>query len=150
MKQVARDVTSVVGVTPAVKTTTTLSSACDLAGYEGCLVRLHTGAFGDVQSSSIYIEAELQDSDDNGTYAAVADALVDFPSAFGARTGHATGTFFQSKTDAAADTAGLYEIGYHGQKRYLKVNLRFTGSHSTGTICGVSFNRMLACSEPVR
>jgi hypothetical protein len=150
MRQVVRDVTAVVGIAPATKTTTTLSSACDLAGYEGCLVRFHCGTFGDTQSGSVYIEAELQDSDDNSTYAAVANAYVSFPSAYSARTGTAVGTFFQSKTTGAADTAGLYDVGYAGAKRYLKVNVRMTGTHTNGTPMTVSFTRMLPKDAPAQ
>ena len=150
MIQTVRDCTSVAGLAPAVRTSTALSSACDLAGYEGCIARVHIGTFGDVQSGSLYIEAEMQDSDDNSTYAAVADSLVDFPSAFSARTGNATGTFFQSKTTGAADTAGLYEVSYHGAKRYVKVNIRLTGTHSTGTPSAVSFTRLLPRDKPAR
>ena len=126
-------------IAPAVQTATVLSSKCDLAGFEACTVKVHVGTFGDAQSATIYIEAELQDSDDDSSYAAVADVNLDFPSAFSARTGHATGTFLQTKTTAAHDLAGLYEVGYHGAKRYLKVNLRLTGSHSTGTPVSASF-----------
>jgi hypothetical protein len=150
MRQVVRDCSSVSGTAPILKSATVLGSACDLLGFEGCIARFHCGVFGDSQSATVYIEAELQDSDDGVTYAAVADALLDFPSAFAARTGHAVGTFFQSKTDAAADTAGLYEIGYRGAKRYLKVNIRLTGTHTSGTIVSASFLRMLPREAPAR
>jgi len=150
MKQVVRDTTSVSGLAPAVRTATALSASCDLAGYEGCTARIHVGTFGTSQSASVYIEAEVQDSDDDSTYAAVANANLDFPSAFSARTGTAVGTFFQSKTDAAADAAGLYEVGYHGLKRYVKVNVRFTGTHGTGTPTAVSFTRALPRDCPAR
>jgi hypothetical protein len=150
MKQVVRDVTSVAGLAPVLRNTTVLGSACDLQGYEGAIARIHIGVFGDVQSGSVYIEAELQDSDDDSSYAAVADTLLDFPSAFSARTGHAVGTFCQTKTDAAHDLAGLYEVGYHGAKRYLKINVRLTGTHTTGTILSAGFTRMLPCDLPAR
>ena len=57
-----------------------------------------------------------------------------------ARVGTATGTFFQSKTTGASDAAGLYEVGYRGSMRYLKVNLRLTGTHTNGTPTSVSFS----------
>lgn len=150
MRQVIRDCTSVAAVAPVLRNTTVLSSACDLAEYEGVIARIHIGAFGDSQSGSVYIEAELQDSDDNITYGPVADASVDFPAAFSARTGNATGTFCQTKTDAAHDLAGLYEVGYRGIKRYLKINVRLTGTHTVGTILSAGFTRMLPRDLPAR
>src|SRR5690348_2462596 len=111
------------GLAPAVRTATALSSACDLQGFESVVARVHIGTFGDVQSGSLYIEAELQESSDNSTYTAVADADLLFPSGRSAATGTATGTFVQTKTTGKADTAGVYEVGYAGTKRYLKVNM---------------------------
>ena len=89
------------------------------------------------------IWAELQESDDDSTYTAVADAALEFPlwQGLAARVGTATGTFFQSKTTGAADVAGLYEVGYRGSKRYIKVNVRLTGTHTNGTPTAVSFSQ---------
>lgn len=131
----------VVGLAPAVRTATALSAACDMQGFESVAVRFHSGTFGDTASATLYTEAELQESDDNSTYTAVADSDLLFPSGKSARTGNATGTFFQSKTTGgAADTAGLYEVGYRGSKRYLKVNVRLTGTHTNGTPTAVQFS----------
>jgi hypothetical protein len=118
---------------PAVRTATAAGTGIDLKDFRSAIAVFHCGTFGDTQSGSVYIEAELQDSDDNSTFAAVADANLAFPSGKSARTGTATGTFFQSKTTGAADAAGLYEVGYKGLKRYLRVNVRYTGTHSIGT-----------------
>jgi len=127
---------------PAVRTTTTLSTKADTQGFESVIARIHIGTYGDAQSGSVYMEAELQESDDDSTYTAVADADLLFPVAQGkaARTGTATGTFFQSKTTGANDAAGHYDVGYRGSKRYLKINLRFTGTHSTGTPSSATFS----------
>jgi hypothetical protein len=132
-KALVKELKTTAVVAPAVVTSTTLSSACDLQYFEGAVARFHCGTFGDTQSATVYIEAELQESDDNSTYTAVPNASLVFPGSGVARTGHAVGTFFQSKTTAAADTAGLYEVSYLGQKRYLKINVRLTGTHSNGT-----------------
>lgn len=129
------------GLAPAVRTATALGSAFDVRGYKSVIARVHLGTFGDTQSGSIYIEAELQESDDNSTYTAVADADLLFlaSSARAAFTGTAVGTFVQTKTTAGADVAGLYAVGYRGSKRYLKVNMRLTGTHTNGTPSAVSF-----------
>lgn len=122
-----------IGLVPVKVTATQLSSSIDLAGYHGAVVALLIGAFGDVQSGTIYMEGELQESNDDSTYTAVADADLLFPPSDAARAGTAVGTFFQSKTTAAHDLSGIYTVGYRGNKRYLKCNLRLTGTHSTGT-----------------
>ena len=140
-KALIKELKPVAGLAPAVVTSTQLSSACDLQYFEGAIARVHVGTFGDVQSATVYFEAELQDSDDDSTYAAVANALLVFAGTGSARTGHAVGTFFQSKTTGAADTAGLYEVGYIGTKRYLKINVRVTGTNSTGTPVSASFTK---------
>lgn len=134
-----KDIKAVAGIAPQVATATVLSAACDTQYFNGVKARVHIGTFGDSQSSSVYMEAELQDSDDNSTYAAVANALLAFPSTLAVRAGHAVGTFFQSKADAAADAAGLYEVSYLGNKRYLKINLRLTGTHTNGTPVAAGF-----------
>lgn len=139
-RDLVHNIKPVMGLAPAVRTATALSAACDMQGFEAVVARFQSGSFGDTASGSLYTEAELQESDDNSTYTAVADADLLFPSGKSARTGTATGTFFQSKTTGAADTAGVYEVGYRGSKRYLKVNVRLTGTHTNGTPTAVTFS----------
>lgn len=130
-------------------TATTLSAKADLRAYESVVATLDVGAFGDSQSGSVYFEGEVQESADDVTYAAVADSDLLFPvnrispltNGYKARTGTATGTFFQSKTTGSADISGVYQVGYRGSKRYIKVNIRVTGSNSTGTVFSVVFQR---------
>lgn len=149
-RDLVHNLSPVVGLAPAVRTATALSSACDTRGFESVVVRFHSGTFGDTASGSLYTEAELQESDDNSTYTAVANTDLLFPSGKSARTGNATGTFFQSKTTGAADTAGLYEVGYIGSKRYLKVNLRLTGTHTNGSPTAVTFSLGHAVYNPAQ
>lgn len=122
-----------IGLVPVKVTATQLSGKIDLAGFHGASIALMIGAYGDAQSGTVYMEGELQESNDDTTYTAVADADLLFPPGDAARTGTATGTFFQSKTTAADDLSGIYTVGYRGSKRYLKVNLRLTGTHTNGT-----------------
>ena len=121
------------GVLPVKVTGTTLSAALDLAGFHAASIALMIGAYGDVQSGTVYMEGELQESADNVTYTPVADLDLLLPPGDAVRVGTATGTFFQSKTTGATDLSGVYTVGYRGNKRYLKVNLRLTGAHATGT-----------------
>lgn len=128
------------GLAPAVRTATALSSACDTQGFESVVARVDIGTFGDVQSGSLYIEAELQESSDNSTYTAVADSDLILATGRSAITGTATGTFVQTKTTGSNDLTNVYEAGYRGSKRYLKVNMRLTGTHTNGTPSAVTFD----------
>lgn len=133
---------SVVGLVPATRTATALSSVCDTQGYEAANARFFVGAFGDTASATVFMEAELQESSDNVTYTAVADADMLFPPGAVLKVGTVAtgGVFMQSKTTAANDLGSLiYEAGYRGNKRYLKVNLRLTGTHTNGTPTAVEF-----------
>lgn len=141
------------GLAPAVKSGTStafLSSACDTQGFQSAVIRFNCGTFGDTQSATVYIEAEVQDSPDGVTYSAVPNTSVQFPGAQVARTGHATGTFFQSQTTGANDGAGIYEVGYIGPNRYLKVNIRLTGANTVGTPLSVEFDLSNADFQPAQ
>ncbi len=104
----------------------TLSAAVDLAGYDGCLLIASIGESGDTLGAALHIQCEVQDSDDDSTYAAVADAKLT-----NTVTGSATGTF--CKVDAAAEDDAAFMTQYNGAKRYVKVNVNRTGNHATGT-----------------
>lgn len=143
-RDLVHNLSPVSGLAPAVKSGTStafLSSACDCQGFQSVVARFNCGTFGDSQSSSVYIEAEVQDSPDGVTYSPVPNSSLQFPGSQVARTGHATGTFFQSQTTGAADTAGIYEVGYIGPNRYIKVNVRLTGANTVGTPMTVEFSR---------
>lgn len=125
---------------PAVRTATVASASLDLQGFHGAVARFYIGTFGDVQSGSIYTEAELQVSNDNSTWIAAADADCLLPPGDAMRTAlgttAASGCFFTSKTTSAVDLAGMYSVGYLGTYRYIRVNVRFTAA-STGSPCAV-------------
>ena len=72
---------------------------------------------------------EVQESDDDSTYTAVADAdLSD------SVTGTNTGTF--AVIDDAAEDDAVYSTKYIGNKRYVKVVANLTGTHTNGTPLG--------------
>jgi hypothetical protein len=142
------DTKTVLGLAPANRTATALSAACDLSNFKGAAATVCIGTFGDTQSASIFIEAELQESDDNVTYTPCPNANLQLKAGRSVLTGTATGTFMQTKTGAGADTAGLYEAGYLGNKRYLKVNMRLTGTHTVGTPSAVIFRLGEASVKP--
>lgn len=80
-------------------------------GYQDAMIVVHTGTITDGTHT-----IEVQDSDDNTTFAAVAD------------------TYLQGAEPAivAADDNKLFEIGYKGLKRYLRVAVTAAGTTSGG------------------
>jgi hypothetical protein len=128
---------------PQTLTTTTLSSKIDLQDASDAMIEATIGVQGDTLSGSIYWELELQDSNDDSTYTAVVDANISNP--VSGRT--ATGTM--AAIVASAGCSQVYLAAYRGNKRYVKLNIRATGSHSTGTIIGVTGFGWVNRAQPV-
>jgi hypothetical protein len=128
---------------PQTLTGTTLSSKIDLQDASDCMIEATIGVQGDTLSGSIYWEFELQDSPDDITYTAVVDANISSPVA--GRT--ATGTM--AAIVASAGCSQVYLAAYRGNNRYVKVNVRATGSHSTGTIIGLTGFGWVNRAQPV-
>ncbi len=119
----------------AVKTAAANGTGVDLKGFEEATAIVDVGAEGDTLSSSIYFEISLEHSDDDSTYtdcvqADVINGTID-----------AGGIWLKldGTTGGDPDTAGGdWQIGYVGGKRYLRLVLAKTGTHSNGTpISGV-------------
>lgn len=113
-------------IKPQVATATVLSDAVAIGDYEGALIVANVGASGDTLSGTVYLEIEVQESDDDSTYTAAANASIIGSTV----TGHATGTI--AKIDAAAEDECRVICGYKGTAKYLKINVRLTGSHTNG------------------
>lgn len=98
----------------------------DLQGYNACEFVVNVGASGDTLSGSLKLDLKLQHGDlANGTdMAAVADA--DLLGTF------ATGAIFATIDDPAEDSA-VFQVGYIGSKRYVRVFVDTTGTHTNGT-----------------
>jgi hypothetical protein len=127
---------------PAVINSDTSSSAIDMAGYQELLAVVNVGLSADTLNGSNYIYLELQHSDTDSGYAACADADIVNPV-----TGANTGTF--AKIDDPAEDETVYFTAYKGNKRYLKVVVNFTGTHSTGTPIGITAIKGQAGAMPV-
>lgn len=111
---------------PDTVTTDTATGYVDMQGFNSCLFVVSVGASGDTLSSSVKIELEVQDGDTTTSFAAVADSAVRT-----AITGTTTGTF--AVIDAATEDDAVYTCQYVGNKRYAKVNINVTGTHTNGT-----------------
>lgn len=107
-------------ILPVKATATTNGSAVDMAGFEGALMVAEIGQSGDTLSSSVYMTVKFQDSDDGTTFADISDSLL---------TGGANSVVI----DSASEDETVIARGYIGSKRYLRVAVNFTGTHTNGT-----------------
>ena len=103
---------------PETRTSTANGTGVDLQGYHSALVLINCGTWTDG-----VFTFEVQESDDDSTYAAVASAELD-------------GT--EPVVDAADEDEVIHTIGYQGDARYIRVIVTVTGSPSTGMDFGAS------------
>lgn len=117
---------------PAVRTADANATGVDGRGYASVIHQVHMGASGDTLSGSVYVEYELEHSDDNSSWSDCADTDLQNPDTgeSGAVTGNNTGTF--AKVDDAAEDSTLLAIRYVGTKRYSRVVVNVTGTHTNG------------------
>lgn len=126
----------------AVTNSDTNCTSVDMKGYESLMFVVNVGASADTINGSNYIELEVEDSSDDSTFSDCADAdILDSVSATN------NGTF--GLIDAASEDEATFKVGYVGDKRYVRVVLSFTGTHSTGTPISVDAIRGNAAVKPV-
>ena len=114
----------------AVKTAAENGSGIDLQGFEEATAVVSVGAEGDTLSGSVYFEVSLEHSDDDSTYtdcvqADIVNGTID-----------AGGIWLKldGTTGGDPDTAGgQWQVGYVGGKRYVRLVLAKTGTHTNGT-----------------
>ena len=133
MKDMSNTIATAVSIKNAVKTAAENGTGVDLQGYESATVLVDVGAEGDTLSSSVHFEVSLEESDDNSTFTDVAQAsIIDGTIASG-------GIFLKLDGTTGGDpdtTGGIFRVGYVGNKRYIRVVLAKTGTHSNGTPIG--------------
>ena len=114
----------------AVKTAGANGTGIDLQGFEEATAVVSVGAEGDTLSGSIYFEVSLEHSDDDTTYTDCVQAdVVNGTIAAGGIWLKLDGT-----TGGDPDSTGdQWQLGYVGGKRYVRLVLAKTGTHSNGT-----------------
>jgi hypothetical protein len=115
---------------PAVRNADANSTAVDMLGFESVVFVVDMGNSADTLSGTNKIELELEESDDDSSFTDCADADV-----VGYVDGTNDGTF--AVVDAPAEDSTVFKCGYRGVKRYVRVVLNFSGTHTTGTPVGV-------------
>lgn len=114
----------------AVKTTGANGSTVDLQGFENATAVVTVGAEGDTLAANLYFTVALQHSDDNSAWSNTTQTdIVNGTIA-------ADGIFLKldGTTGGNPDTTGgEWQVGYVGGKRYVRLVLAKSGTHSTGT-----------------
>lgn len=105
---------------PAARTASANGTGVDLANYDAAVALIHAGTWTDGTHTF-----ELQDSDDNASFTAVADAYL-------------SGT--EPVVSSAPTASQVYRVGYHGIRRYLRVVVTAAGT-TTGAVYGASIVR---------
>jgi hypothetical protein len=93
--------------------TAIVSTVADLKGYDAAMLAINIGANTDANATFAVL---IEDSDDNSTYAAVADEYLNGTEAL-------AGFAFDDDNE-------LRKIGYVGIKRYLRATITPTGNDS--------------------
>lgn len=99
-------------------------------GFASALVEFLVGASGDTLSGSVFAELEVQETDDDpgGSPTWTPVPNLELTNYIDGAT--AVGTI--AKIDAAGKTGQTYKVGYVGHKRYIRGQIRLTGTHTSG------------------
>lgn len=119
--------------------------AVDGQGYDSVEHVVYVGISGDTLSGSVLINLRIQ----AGTLADSSD-MADVNSAtdlIGVSADLTTGIF--ATVDDPAEDDAVFKIGYRGVKRYTRVLLDVTGTHTNGTPCAAIAMRGHAHITPV-
>lgn len=106
----------------------TTTGAVDTQGYEAVTFLVNIAAVGDTAGGA-YFDCEVQESDTttDGDFTAVAAASLSDTAVSGVKTN------VFAHIDGLSDGSQIYTVGYLGTKRYVRLKLDFSGTHSTGT-----------------
>jgi hypothetical protein len=96
---------------PAARTASGNGTGVDLAGFDKAVVVVHTGTITDGTHT-----IEVQESDDNSAFTAVADADLDG----------------SEPAIGGSNDNTIYEIGYRGIKRYIRAAVTVAGATTGG------------------
>lgn len=105
-----------VSLAPASRTAAADGTGVDLANFDAAMVIINAGASGGTTPSFTF---EVQDSDDNSTFAAVDSDYLD-------------GT---EPVVTGSNDETVYTLGYHGIKRYLRVTIEAATGTSPTLVC---------------
>lgn len=110
---------------PAVRTADATGLTIDRQGYNSLTFAIMVGVGGITFDATNKIEFIMEESDDDSTWTACADAAI-----LGV-DGTSSGIVKALVAEHAA--AAVYSYGYRGAKRYARIKQDHSGTHGTGT-----------------
>lgn len=131
MKDLHSNIKVAEGLAPIVLTADQNCATIDRQGFESVEHIVMLGATGDTLSGSVYIDLVLQDSDDGSTWGDVTAANDVIVGGDGVSTAPDANGIFATIDDNAEDDRH-FRIGYRGGKRYSRVQIDLTGTHTNG------------------
>lgn len=105
---------------PASQTAAVNGTGVDLRGYDAAMVTINAGAAGGTSPSFTF---EVQESDDNSAFTAVADADL------------------QGTEPVITAAQAAVRIGYIGNKRYIRVAITAASGTSPTLLCSANVHR---------
>ena len=115
-------------------------------GFEALVMLVHLGASGDTLSGSVLIDLEMEESDDGSDWTNVSNADMEVPDSSQKGT---DGDGVWQKVDAPALDDKVYKADYLGHKKFARLVLDFTGTHTNGIDLSAVYLAGKALAEPV-
>ena len=126
MRDISNRVKAVTCQDAKVFTADTNGTTVDRIGFESVMFLVNSGIEGDTLSGSVKFDFILEESDDDATFSAVTSSTS-------VTEGSVDSSGIFLTLDANGETPQTSQIGYIGGKRYVRVKIDVTGSHSNGT-----------------
>lgn len=114
----------------------TPAAGIDTTGFDALEFIVSLGDSGDTLSGSLKVDMKIEHSDTDSGYAAVTSA-DDVIVGSNPRVAAPDSNGIFATVDAPAEDQTLFRIGYRGSKKFVRVWLDFTGTHTNGIPCSV-------------
>lgn len=127
LRDIISNIKESVGFNPEVLTADKNGVTFDMQGFESLMAMVQVGVSGDTLSGSVFLELILQHGDlqDGSDAVAVTSADDVLPG-----TALPLGVF--ATIDDPAEDDAVHTVGYRGTKRYVRVVVDLTGTHTNG------------------
>lgn len=126
MRDISNRVKAVTCQDAKVFTADTNGTTVDRIGFESVMFIVNSGIEGDTLSGSVKFDFILEESSDDATFSAVTSSTS-------VTEGSVDSSGIFLTLDANGETPQTSQIGYIGGKRYVRVKIDATGTHSNGT-----------------